>query len=84
MFPELKELWKYAPVLAVLLLVLWAGSKGLWFWGPGVRAYVRTIEQQRDEWRRLALALLKKQGIEIDSVAPLPPSDASQERNTLR
>jgi hypothetical protein len=81
--PEsLLNLWKFAPIVALLFLALWAGNKGLWYWGPGVRAHFRELERQRDEWRRLALALLKQQGIELPPDTPVEA--ASQKGHELR
>ena len=63
--PDLAVVWKFAPVVAVLLLVLWAGHKGWWYWSAGVRAIIRQLERERDEWRTLALTLLQKEGIDL-------------------
>jgi hypothetical protein len=60
MAERVDELWKYAPVVAVLILVLWAGYKGWWYWGPGMRTLIEKLEQQRDEWKRIALGLMEK------------------------
>jgi hypothetical protein len=74
---DFKELWKYAPVVAVLLVVLWAGHKGLWYWSAGVRAIIRQLEHERDEWRSMALMLLEKEGIN------LPPGFTAQPASIL-
>jgi hypothetical protein len=60
MSERVDELWKYAPVVAVLLLVLWAGYKGWWYWGPGMRTLIQKLEEQRDDWKKIALALMEK------------------------
>jgi hypothetical protein len=48
---QISEIWKYAPVLAVLVLILWAGHQGFWYWGRGVRSVIVKLEHERDEWR---------------------------------
>ena len=60
---QIAAIWKYTPVVALLIVVGWAGYKGIWYWGGGVRAMVRQIETERDAWRDLAMALLKNSGI---------------------
>jgi hypothetical protein len=65
MSDHLLTLWKYTPVVALLVLALYAGSKGFWYWGKGVRAVVRQLECERDEWKSLAITLLRKDGVEL-------------------
>jgi hypothetical protein len=60
MAERIDELWKYTPVVAVLILVLVAGYKGWWYWGPGIRMVIKKTEEERDEWKRLALSLMEK------------------------
>lgn len=54
---EAKELWKYAPVVLVLIVVIWAGAKGYWYWGGNARRVIEDIKRDRDHWRELALTL---------------------------
>jgi hypothetical protein len=63
------DLWKVAPVAVVLALVLWAGARGWWYWGAATRAMLAAVERDRDEWRALAIALLREKGIAFQ-VAP--------------
>jgi hypothetical protein len=77
---HLKELWRFAPVVAILLLAFWAGHRGWWFWGPGVRVVMAQLERERDEWRKLARALLRKQGIEWPEDAPPTAASAFREQ----
>lgn len=65
MAEEIGELWKFAPVIVVLLLAFWAGSRGFWYWGPGVRLLISELERERDEWRDLAITLLKRNGLDV-------------------
>lgn len=65
MMDQLSELWKIAPVVALLVLVLWAGHKGFWFWSAGVRVIIRQLEHERNEWRSLAITLLRKDGVDL-------------------
>jgi hypothetical protein len=74
---QLSQLWKFAPVVALLVLVLWAGHKGWWYWSAGVRAIIRQLEHERDEWRSMALMLLEKEGIN------LPPGFTAQPTSIL-
>jgi hypothetical protein len=64
---ELKDLWKLAPALVILLIVLWAGYKGYWYWGSGARGISDELKRERDEWKALALDLLKKKDTEKDT-----------------
>lgn len=64
--PELiTQFMQHGSVVVLLLIVLWAGHKGLWYWGGGVRAIVRTVERERNEWRQLSLASFKKMGLDL-------------------
>ena len=54
---EAKELWKYAPVVLVLIVVIWAGSKGYWYWGDNARRVIEDMKRDRDHWRELAITL---------------------------
>ena len=61
----LPEIWREMSAVAVLLAVLYAGKKGVWFWGPGVKALTSELSRERDDWRTLAVTLLRKQGVEL-------------------
>ena len=54
---EAKELWKYAPVVLVLIVVIWAGAKGYWYWGDNARKVIEETKRDRDHWRELAMRL---------------------------
>jgi hypothetical protein len=58
-------MWEEAAVVAVLMLILYAGHKGWWYWSPGVRALTAELARDRDDWRTLAVTLLRKEGIEL-------------------
>ena len=80
--PTLDMVWEQAAVVAVLLVVLWAGHKGWWYWSPGVRALTTELRQQRDDWRILAVTLMRKQGIDVPAgfeTPKLPPPMDSRE-----
>jgi hypothetical protein len=72
---DVRDLWKFAPVVAVLVAILWAGHKGFWYWGPSTRMMIEKIERERDEWKRLAYALMEKSGLSIP--ADLLPDSTS-------
>lgn len=61
----IQEFWREATVVAVLMIILWAGHKGWWYWSPGVRALTSELSRERDDWRMLAVTLLRKQGIDL-------------------
>jgi hypothetical protein len=63
--PLLDALWQQATVVAVLLVILYTGHKGYWYWSPGVRALTTELARDRDDWRALAVTLLRKQGIDL-------------------
>ena len=46
--------------MIVLAIVLYTGHKGVWFWSPGVRALAIELARERDDWRALAIALLRQ------------------------
>jgi len=48
----LLDLAHEGPLVLVLVLVLWSGSKGVWKWGSDYRDLLR----DRDYWRDLAVA----------------------------
>lgn len=63
--PLLQNVWQEAAVLGVLLTILWAGHKGWWYWSPGVRALTAEISRERDDWRMLAVTLLREKGVNL-------------------
>jgi hypothetical protein len=63
--PTLDVLWEQAAVVVVLIVALWAGHKGWWYWSPGVRALTGELARERDDWRTIAVVLLRKQGIDL-------------------
>jgi len=63
--PALHDIWQQAAVVAVLLAILWAGHKGWWYWSPGVRALTSELARERDDWRTLAVTLLRKEGLDL-------------------
>ena len=58
-------LWEQAAIVVVLAIVLYTGHKGYWYWSPGVRALTSTLARDRDDWRALAVTLLRKEGIDL-------------------
>lgn len=63
--PSIDSLWEQAAVVGVLAVWLYSGHKGWWFWSPGVKMIVKQITKERDDWRALAVTLLRKQGIDL-------------------
>ena len=59
------DIWQQAAVVAVLLVVLYTGHKGWWYWSPGVRALTTELARDRDDWRALAVVLLRKNGVDL-------------------
>lgn len=70
------DAFKSTPLVVVLLVVLWAGVRGHWVFGRNARRVVADVERQRDEWKALALALLRQRGIDVSDDGP-PPRDPS-------
>jgi len=62
---EISRLIRYAPIVALLIVLLWAGNRGYWYFGRNTRAVMRQVEIERDQWRELALAMLAKNGIAL-------------------
>jgi hypothetical protein len=56
------ELWKFAPVITVLVVALWIWHKVMI---DKLEVIAGKIERERDEWRALAFALMRKSGIDI-------------------
>jgi len=61
----LQDVWREAAVAAVLLVILYAGHRGWWYWSPGVRALTAELARERDDWRTLAVTLLRKEGLDL-------------------
>jgi hypothetical protein len=57
--------WQQISVVAILIVILWTGHKGWWYWSPGVRALTTELARERDDWRALAVTLLRKEGIDL-------------------
>jgi hypothetical protein len=62
---DLAALGEQATIVVLLVVVLWAGHKGWWYWSPGVRALTSELARERDDWRTVAITLMRKQGIEL-------------------
>lgn len=60
--PDEAELWKFAPIVAFLLL-------GLWIWHKvmidKLEMIAEKLEHERNEWKKLAFALMEKLGIKM-------------------
>lgn len=65
MSPLIESLWQEAGVIAILVVIVYTGHKGYWYWSPGVRALTTELARDRDDWRALAVTLLRKQGIDL-------------------
>jgi hypothetical protein len=63
--PLLGAIWEEAAIVAVLLVIIYTGHKGYWYWSPGVRALTLELARDRDDWRTLAVTLLRKQGVDL-------------------
>ena len=63
--PLLEALREQAAAVVVLLLILYAGYKGGWYWRSGVRILIAEISRERDDWRMVAVTLLRKQGVDL-------------------
>ena len=61
----IETLWEQAAVVAVLIVIVYTGHKGFWYWSPGVRALTTELARDRDDWRALAVTLLRKEGIDL-------------------
>jgi len=59
------DLWQNVTIVTVLVAILYSGHKGFWYWSPGVRALTSELARERDDWRTLAVTLLRKQGIDL-------------------
>jgi hypothetical protein len=80
-FEHFGELWKFTPAVALLLLAFWAGYKGMWVWGANARRMIEQLERDRDEWRALALALLKKNGVNLEAYQISPKWTLTKEED---
>ena len=63
--PSLDALWEQAAAVAILAIWLYSGHKAWWFWSPGVKLIIKQITKERDDWRTLAVTLLRKQGVNL-------------------
>jgi hypothetical protein len=62
---QLFDVWRIAPAAILMMLVLYAGHRGWWYWDAGVRRLVEQLERERDTWRAIACALLAKDGVTL-------------------
>jgi hypothetical protein len=69
---ELAELWTFAPIVAVLLVALWIWHKVMI---DKLEVMAEKIERERDDWKKLAFALMAK--CDIDLPAELLPDSTS-------
>jgi len=53
------------PAVAIVLAILWAGWRGVWYWGAATRRVIALLEHDRDDWQRLAMILLRERGIAV-------------------
>ena len=65
MSPLLELFWQQGALVVALIIVLYTGHKGYWFWSPGVKAIILELARDRDDWRALAVILMRKQGIDL-------------------
>lgn len=65
LWEQLFDVWRIAPAALLLLLILWCGHKGWWYWDAGVKRLVEQLERERDVWRTLACSLLQKDGVQL-------------------
>jgi hypothetical protein len=63
--PGVSDLWQEATAVAVLLLILYSGHRGWFYWSPGVKALALELARERDDWRAIAVTLLRKQGVDL-------------------
>ena len=66
--------WEQVSVVVVLAIVLYTGHKGYWYWSPGVRALATELARERDDWRALAVTLLRKEGVALPEGFESPQS----------
>ena len=80
------KLAEQVTVIGLLALFLWTGHRGYWYRSPGVRALVAELARERDDWRALAVTLMRKQGIELPegyespSAITLPGTEDARKR----
>lgn len=63
--PLFQALYEQGAIVVILLVVVYTGHKGYWYWSPGVRALTQELARDRDDWRALAVTLLRKEGIDL-------------------
>lgn len=63
--PFFDLIWQQSALVIALCIILYTGHKGVWYWSPGVRALAMELARDRDDWRALAVTLMRKQGIEL-------------------
>jgi hypothetical protein len=63
--PLVSTFWEQGALVVMLIVVVYTGHKGYWYWSPGVRALTSELARDRDDWRALAVTLLRKQGVDL-------------------
>lgn len=87
--PLIDAIWQQSALVIVLVIVLYTGHKGYWYWSPGVRALTTELARDRDDWRALAVTMMRKQGIDLPEgfekssgvVLPGDPHPNADDRN---
>ena len=87
MQPLLDVLWQQGALVIALVIVLYTGHKGYWYWSPGVTALATELARQRDDWRSLAVTLMRAQGINLPEGFEKPspmvlPGENGNRKNT--
>jgi hypothetical protein len=60
MLDDFRELWKFAPVVVLSLVAFWLWHKIMI---DKVEMIAEKLERERDDWKKLAFALMEKLGI---------------------
>jgi hypothetical protein len=87
--PLISALWEQGAIVILLLVVVYTGHKGYWYWSPGVRALTSELARDRDDWRTLAVTLLRKEGVALpagyeDAQSIVLPGDPGEKRKGER
>lgn len=65
MSPLLELFWQQGALVAALVIILYTGHKGFWYWSPGVRALTAELVREKNDWRTLAVMLLREKGVNL-------------------